>query len=312
MHIDYQNVAESALMKIAKTVGFTEDISLLEGKMGVAIILFHGSRYFSSKELRKVSEFLIDDIIEESDKLLHLSNQRSSDIFWAFNYLSYYGFIDIGKNFFNEVDEILFSDIKDYMDIDVVNYFFLGNYILSGQRTSTETNLYISKAKEYISNVINIINLNRIFFVHNFDLLAPFWYVMLKWKETGFIKEVYSKKLEEVLLFFNNEINELSNNTSINPSYQFFSRFNGIELKRIVVDKGTTISDINSIYLNKLLYSDYTIPSNNQVKQILSTIVSGGNILKELESLVSYQNIGIKGYFSGFIWVLLNFIQNSN
>jgi hypothetical protein len=157
MDKNFNGIAQSLVAKIAKTAGLSNDIGLLEGKMGIVILLFQSSKYFSSNDLEKVAEFLIDDIVEEKSKLYQLIQNKSSEIFWALNYLSDTGFIELEAEFFSEIDEVLFRKIEDLSKISVVNYSFLGNYILSRYRTSKCPDYWVKQIQVYLSNMMKII-----------------------------------------------------------------------------------------------------------------------------------------------------------
>lgn len=60
------------LEEITKDVGFLTSLSLFERKTGIAILLYHGSRYFNLPAIERVADVLIDDIIEESEQMYSL------------------------------------------------------------------------------------------------------------------------------------------------------------------------------------------------------------------------------------------------
>lgn len=306
----YSEMVQTLLNKIAGIAGFTNDISLLEGKMGIAIVLFHGSKYFSSEELEKVSESLISDIIEEEHKLYQLSSQKSSNIFWAFNYLSENRFFELDEDFFGDVDKVLLSNDENYSKMSVIHYPFLGNYILSRYRTSSNPEYWITQTQTYLQNMVKIINHNKGIYLKNVELLTPFWYTMLKWKEYKFDFELNNGNIKEICLFFENAIKESPQGAKQESCIQFYCAFKDLrfEFNKLNI---MTISGINTIYLHKLLYPDFILPPNAQITESLAGIVKNKQILNELIGLVNFQNIGIAGYISGFAWSLLQYLQYS-
>jgi hypothetical protein len=116
------------------------------------------------------------------------------------------------------------------------------------------------------------------------------------------------RNFREVCSFFDGIYSALTFNEKQECWFQFYSLYNNFEFKYKPSDI-KSISDINSIYLNKLLYSDFIMPPSNQVSDILTKIVDDKKTLLELDSLTSYQNIGIQGYTSGFAWSLLQYLQ---
>jgi hypothetical protein len=307
----YEEIAESLIFKIAKNAGFTNDIRLFEGKMGVAILLFHASRYFASKELKDISESLIDDIIEEEEKLYELCNQRESDMFWALNYLFDCGYIDFEEDFFDDMDELLFPQNDCKSQNDTIKNIFMGNYIISRHKTSKNTGMWNSRVIEYLNTSINTIYLHKELLLYNLDLLTPFWYTLLYWDKKN-NSPFCSDKLEEILLFFNNHSKVLPHHVIIEPKFQFFITYNKFETPKHIKLGTKTISSLNAVYLNKLLYPNYIMPTNNQIDEILSNIINNKDITRDLFSLLSFQNIGLKGYFSGLAWTLLQFLQSNN
>ena len=308
MDKNFNEIAKTLIDKIAKTAGLTNDISLLEGKMGIVILLFLSSRYFSSKDHEKVAEFLIDDIVDEKTKLSQMAHNRSSEIFWALNYLSDTDFIELEADFFSEIDELLIGKIDDLSKISAVNYPFLGNYILSRYNSSACPDYWISQIQTYLQNMLRIIISNKGLYRRNTNLLAPFWYTMIMCKEKEFNFEFENDDFGEVSLFFVEVCSVLPDNEKRDAWFQFYSLYNNLEFKYNSSDV-RTISDINIVYLNKLLYPDFMMPPDSQMLEVINEIANDEKKLQELGSLLSYQNVGISSYVSGLAWSLLYFLN---
>ena len=310
MDKNYNDIAKTLIDKITKTAGLTNDISLFEGKMGIVILLFQSSRYFASKDHEKVAEFLIDDIVDEKTKLSQMAQNKSSEIFWALNYLSDTDFIELEADFFSEIDELLIGKIDDLSNINTVNYPFLGNYILSRYKTSNSSEYWVLQIQTYLRNMFKIIISNKGLYRRNTNLLAPFWYTMLTCKEKEFNFEFENDDFGEVCLFFVEICSVLPENEKRDAWFQFYSLYNNLEFKYNSSDV-RTISDINTVYLNKLLYPDFMMPPDRQIIEVINEIANDEKKLQELGSLLSYQNVGISSYVPGFAWSLLCYLNET-
>jgi hypothetical protein len=308
MEKNFNDIAHSQLSRIANIAGFSNDVSFFEGKMGVAILLYQGSRYFSNKNLERMADFLIDDVIEEKNKLYELCVNRSCEIFWGIKYLSDSKFLELDTDFFKEIDDQLFRNIDNISELSALNYPFIGNYILRRSNNSDSPDYWKTQIQIYLRNMMKLIISNKGLYRRNTNLLAPFWYTMLMCKEKVFDFEPDNDDLRELSLFFVEIFSALPEINICDAWYQFYSLYNDLEFK---YDPSyvRTISDINTIYLNKLLYSDFIMPSDNKVNETLSDIINDKNILQNLNSLLSYQNVGISGYVSGFALSLLLYLQ---
>ena len=310
MNENYYEIAQKIVNKIAIMSGFTNDVSLFDGKMGNAILLFQSSKYFSSVELENIAESLIADIIEDERNLDYLCQHWSSEVFWGLSYLSYSNFIEIDSNFFDDVDKLLLKNIDDYPKVSFVKYPFLGNYILMRYKTSDDPNYWKLQAKVYFHNMLKMIDLNIEIYIKNVNLLTPFLYILLKWKEKEIDFEITNEKFEELRLLLDKLFNKIPLHFKKDPCFQFYNTFNNIQFE---YDPSyfINLTDVNAIFLNKLIYPDFIMPSINEINEILANVVSDKSTLQELESFFSYQNVGITGYLSGLGFSLIQYLQLS-
>jgi hypothetical protein len=296
--------AENLVNKIAKTAGFSNDPGLLNGKMGVAILLFHGSKYFQSGDLEKIAEFLIDDVIENKEQIF-----TSSEVFWAFNYLSEKGFIELDKDFFSDIDEALFKKAEDISMESIMSDPFLGIYILSRFYTSENREYWIAQAQTYLRTMLRTIHLRRGILKRNIDQFAPFWYVILKCKELELEIDINKNELGEICVIFDDLYKSASDFEKLSASFQFYILYKSQDFRYDQSWIGS-IKGINNLYLNKLLYPGYIMPSLDWIEEKVEAILNDKRTLRELESLFSYQNIGITCYITGLAWTLLSYFKD--
>lgn len=310
MNHPFNEIAETLIYKVARNAGFSNDLSLFNGKMGIAILLYHSSKFFSSVEIEKLAESLLSDIIEDEYKLYKMAQEKSCEVFWGLCYLSDFNFIEIDEDFFEDIDDILFGALEDISRIGVSNYNFLGNYILLRYKTSNYSDYWMVKAKLYLDGMIKLVYANPQIYRFNISLFDSFWYMLLHCKDKGLYIDFNKDSVEEVSLFFN-DITKIMPPVGIqSPGYQFYSIYNGFKYEFNILNINT-LSEINALYIDKLLFPDFIMPPDNQIEKVFTNVVSDKHLLKNLNDLVNYQSIGITGYISGLAWSLINYLQHS-
>jgi len=298
------------LKQIAKYAGFSPTPGLFDGKTGIAILLYHGSRCFHSSELELVADALIDDIIEEAEQIYSLGFTKGlSGIAWAINHLMNNEFIDFDTIYFDDIDRILFCDEEVPRRIDNSEYPFLGLYILSRYENSLNKNLWVGRASSYSNYMLKLIDVTgKNLFIRNRTLLTPFWYCLLKWKEYNLPFMHKDETIGQVVQSLKKIT--FKDTKTINSAFadQLFQTLLQLEVSVQLPEK-LTITDINSIYFNQLLYSDILLPPKKILGESFSAIIEDKLLLKELLLLLNSKTIGLSHYISGFAWSLLQYNQ---
>lgn len=304
----YSDTTITLLEKIAKYSGFSSTPGLLNGKTGIAILLYHGSRCFNSPQYELVADALIEDITEETERINSLGFTKGlSGIAWGVNHLMSNGFIDFDAAFFEDIDRILFCDKEATNRIDKAEYSFLGLYILSRYDSSSDKSYWIVRANVYCSQMKKLLGSKENLYTENPVLIIPFLYCLLKWKEYDL--PVMNKKIIGDVFYSLNKINcrdtKTINNAFANQLYQMLlKREVSVQLPEIL-----TITDINTIYLNKLLYSDIFLFPKETLDKSFSLIIADKLLLKDLVMLLNPNMVGLSEYISGFTWALLQYNQ---
>lgn len=140
MRVQLQNIADVIIMK-ANT---TENLGLFNGKMGMAIYLYHYSRLTGINFYEESAGQLIDDIYNKINPSTALNfSDGIIGIFWGIDYLAKNGFIDINMDeAICEIDQIVFqSQLKNIVCIESSNDLFgFGLYYLFRFRGREEEN----------------------------------------------------------------------------------------------------------------------------------------------------------------------------
>jgi len=301
---------QTLLMQIAKYSGFSKDLGLFDGKMGVAILLYHGSRFFCSSEMELVADNLMDDILEEKMSIFSINshgfNKDTIEIAWGFNHLIINGFIESSIDFFDDIDKLLFLDEANVKKMSIAENLFLGLYILSRYENSREKNYWVGQADLYCNQIFKLVKTYPNLFVKRTELLTPYWYCLLKWRQYNLPFMIQNENIIKVCRFINNfDCKDVkTNKAAINK--QFFYKFcqhDEVSLFPEIV----TICDINTIFLNKLIYQDLELPQQELLDKSITHIISDNRMLNELSILFNPQSIGISSYISGFAWTLLQY-----
>ena len=177
------------LEEIAKYSGFLDDLGLFEGKTGIAILLYHGSRYCNSPAIESVADALIDDILEESEQISTIGFTKGlSGIAWGMNHLANHGFIELENTFFDEIDSILFTKEVQGNYLSSMQYSLLGLYILSRYATSGDKDYWNCQANIYCDNIYGLTQTSgkEILFDNHNLYLTPLHYCLREWGKHNF------------------------------------------------------------------------------------------------------------------------------
>lgn len=301
----YEDITQTLLNQVEKYAGFTPFLGLFDGKMGIAILLYHGSRCFCSAEMESVADCLIDDIVNEKSLLRESRFAKgSSDIAWGFNHLMMNGFIDSDSDFFNDIDNLLFQNETVSTKIHLFDHLFLGFYILSRYENSKDKTYWNVQADSYCNRIMDLIKTNLELFIKNPDLLTTYWYCLWKWSEYNLPFIEQNENIDWISSFYQNfgckEFGTLNRILSNQFYYKFCKKDVSTKFPEI-----TTIGDVNAIFLDKLLYRDMVLPCYESLNGTIGRLSLDYRLLNELLLGFNHQNIGISRYVSGFAWTLL-------
>ena len=108
------------LMQIANVVSANvqklKNPGLLEGKLGVAVFLYHYARYSGLTSYSLLSDYLLDEIMVPSLWMQRSFSNGSSGIGWGIKYLLKKGFVQADDDFLEELDNDIIRYIKENMD----------------------------------------------------------------------------------------------------------------------------------------------------------------------------------------------------
>ncbi len=293
---------------------FTNDISLFNGKMGIAIFLYK----YSAKEKQKIYEEYADELIDEICENINLYCPNDfeiglSGIGWGIEYLIKNKFIDTeSKDILNEFDKVISQN--NYTLKTNHNIFALGLYSFARLGEGKLKNNYLSYKK-----CLNLLKDDSLYsttseFIHIDRINSILWFLLEIYKMDVFkneIEELFDKVGQSLNSILSNRIDLPSlfqsikiaklitcitkNNELIYFFNEFINRFDISESEvyaseKFMVDNFIKITLQNLIYNDKLIIkSDITIADT-----IFAFIEKDKNWNLIIDNLNEY-NLGLKG-----------------
>ncbi len=292
---------------IIRQTGFSRHIGLLNGKTGIAILLYHYARHQQDPQITDIADKLIDDVIVKiNDSLALDSNDGLTGIAWGIQYLIRSGFVEADEHIFDEIDLALFRNTEK---IFTINNFAISLYMLSRLETSSEHPFW----KEMLAGYFRSIRQQFIqrytkfaFPVYACRDLLPVLYACIKGQEKEWISENIDRIYHELPMII-----EVAAIAETNFSDKFWlSRF--LEKSPLMMSdtfnlelwESPTLMDINEFYMSRLLYGN-TVPTPNIFDMAIPSLVNDTKRIDELLSLLNPNNIGLGNYITGLAWALL-------
>lgn len=108
---NYQHIINALIVNVS----FTQNLGLLHGKMGIAIIFFKLSRKYNNQHYRKYAGELIDEIYEEISPETPVDFENGlAGIGWGIEYLIQNKFLESQtENVLEECDNLIIDDLKN-------------------------------------------------------------------------------------------------------------------------------------------------------------------------------------------------------
>lgn len=157
---------KETLARIAKFLmlhgSFTNNLGLINGKMGVIIFFFHLSRYTRKKIFEDFAGEMIDEIYKEiHDHYPSNFENGLSGIAWGMEYLIQNQFVEADSNeVLEDIDKMIFEwDIRKVSDFSLeTGLEGIAHYVIS--RCMGKTEERISIPRDYIIDLIRVLEKN--------------------------------------------------------------------------------------------------------------------------------------------------------
>ncbi len=341
---DLNNRLERIANVLLLNASFTDNLGMLNGKMGIAIFFYKYGRYTKNDLYNRYAGELIDEIFEE------ISTNTSNDfengltgIGWGFEYLIQNGFVEADSDeILVEIDDALFNTtISSFVTLlDQDSLFGLGLYYLARiYRSTNDGSKYITPRKRmYLNNFLDECEglLTKEAFVdvckRKFNLyqLNSFIWFILQMKKNSFISKKNNKfstflieltnyKTNKVsdnidIVLFQNIIEELSLLTESNAINLLITKKNVhyLKLETIPSNEEMLVSQyIKSGWMPMIYEEDYVYFDPNLKSETLKIIDSNENWEQRIDTLNKY-NMGLNNGMAGLGITLLNETKRMN
>ncbi len=295
-------IFQKLLMQVARHAGFSPYTGLFNGKMGTAILLYHGARYLELPELYRVAGSLIDDILEEPLEVGYSFKNGLSGIAWGIHYLMLNGFIEPESNFFDDLDNLLFKNNASVLKYDLFQYPLTGLYIHTRLADSPGAPFFNEQALDYCKYMLKQLDA----FEKVPYLLIPFLYCTWQWSNKKFIDSNYGMEICRKLSYLE-EIPVKNYQSSV-----LLQLYNNLCGKRETFAVGKlTFTAVKILFFYKLLYQNLTLPPWNLLHNSFEEILADNILTEELLLLCNHRNQGLVQNISGFTWALFQYLNYS-
>ncbi len=299
-HEKYIPVFQRLLTQVVRHAGFSPYAGLFNGKMGVAILLYHGARYLELTEPNRVAGFLIDDVMEGAQQPGYNFREGLCGIAWGIHYLMLNGFVELENNFFDGLDALLFENETSVLKNDLLPYPLSGLYIHMRLTDPSDDAFFSKQALDYCRDMLTQLDA----FSKVPHLLIPFLYCIWQWRHKKFMTGNIVAEICRKLSYLDGLIVRTYQSAVL---VQLYNNLCG--KKNTFVLEKLTFADIKILFFYKLLYQKLPLPPWNLIINSFEEILADNTLTEELLLLCNHQNQGLSQDISGFTWSLFQYLN---
>jgi hypothetical protein len=315
------NYLSKIIEKLLHVAPFIKKDGLLNGKMGIVILLYYYSRYKNDSVSNNYADILLDEIVQ------NISIDLESDfgdgllgIAWGINHLASACFIEKEDDTFYNIDASIWKD--DILTVNLDSFekrSYLGLYILSRMNmcSSGEMPIWKQRLIDYLQTMYTILILR--YTSYSFPALSCSGLCSLIFVCTflqdskefkPYISSIYAELSLIIRISYINENNnsgkyilkQLLSKTSLSIIDDSFMNFWSF----------ATLMDINQFYLNRFLLG-IRINTPDIIHRAVGDIICDEKRINELLSFLNPGNAGLGNYVGGLCWSFLQWcINNEN
>ena len=296
---------------------FTSGIGLLNGKMGISILLHHYSRHTMDSEIEKYARYLTNEICERIFETPNLDFDNGLiGIGWGMERLVADGYWDGDTDEkLKKIDHAIWGEtglcrIKGYKLAGV------GLYILTRRFNSKQSALWEHRISNWINDIDKIVGQPEVISKSQFLILTL--YCLSVYLQSGmFIHEINKlwEKLSVLLDFGLQWTTCISEKNIINDLCVSMEQKGCLSFQRElypVSEWQPTLTDINRFYLYKFLCERMYFQTPDVYREKINALVSDRNHTDYLLKLINPENTGLQSYVGGFAWSLLQWSISSS
>jgi len=307
-----QENLDRLMQEIARISSLVLKLDIWKGKTGIAILLYHYAYFKNDSKTVEYADNLIDIILKEIEQRCKKGlDDGLYDIVRGLYYLVKQEFIDADEDFFHEIDDILFKEVKKSFKIyDLNEELEKGIYIINRLASCGSSHDHIWR-KRLIDCFHNLRVILMLKYTQHDLLVFPcktwinFFHVCKTFREQGGnsteIDLLHEELKENVKISFREERNEIDKyNLSclLADTPQFATCFsNDYRIQSV------NWMDASSFFVNRLI-TGHHIPVPQIVKQAILTVATDQHWFNDLLHQLKTDNAGLHS-FGGLAWAML-------
>ena len=300
------------VQQIAKTSALVPQTGLMNGKIGIAILLYHYARYKNESEITEYADQLFDLAAHE----IGLDFGTSLDdglcgIAWGLDYLIKQNFVQADDDILEEIDDALFSSNRTLYLFDLGLESDKGLYLWSRLRfcESFAKNIWQKRMETCINHLRDVVMLKYVWHevpIFPCKTLIRFFHICQKFREHSQfrpkIDAIYEELSEIVKVSYREE-------KSSSDKYLLASMFSEIPLlKKCIstdnIPQSFQLKDVNNFYLTRLILGqNISIPKI--IDKMLLSITEDHQQMDELLNQLNPDNGGLESDICGLAWAML-------
>jgi hypothetical protein len=294
----------------------SENFDLLNGQAGVAILLYHYSRYKQQdKTIQSISDKLLDIVVEKISKE---SEYETVSIAISICYLMKDKFIELDTSIFESVDNWIFNyKNKDGSHIDFSKKVLTGIYIYYRITFSESEDIIIWKKrmKDFFKAIHTMLynELYRFNFpVFNCSDLSTILYLCFKFENDDDLKNEIGLIYKDLIPIIELSIREEDNNSAkYLLSWLLNNTILGLNYHPVISAwDSVTLMDINHFFLYRYIL-DIKVETPKIIEKEICSTINNEKYINKLLSLLTPNTSGLSSYVAGFTWALLQWdIEN--
>jgi hypothetical protein len=303
---------------IAKASAVVSETGLLNGRTGIAILLYHYAQYRNDPKLTNCANHLTMSSVEETDSRAGKGFESGlCGIAWGVDYLIKQRFVKADASIFEEIDAVLFQErmktltLND-LDTETEKGLYLWNRLQSCEPDVSDFwQSRLSKLITCFRSIINLKSLNSPFRMFSCSSLIRFFHICETLRKQDMygveIEEMYEALPEIVRISFYEE-------KRISDRYMLSLLLADIPLFEkwfppIKVPDSLTLKDVINFFLTCLILGR-SLPIPDAVYKTLLSIAQDPKRIRELICLMSPGNMSLRSYAGGLAWAMTNILTN--
>ncbi|MDR2040278.1 MAG: 4Fe-4S cluster-binding domain-containing protein [Bacteroidales bacterium] len=276
---------------------FTSGIGLLDGKMGISILLYHYARYVDDKKIEAYVKHLFNEVEAGLTVTTPLGFASGiSGIAWGIHHLIEQGFIQVDDidEALSDLDDALWND-TDKWKVDDHSVFDIGWYMQARMKTTGMQKEWQKKTLDWLDRIYHLFDVDHA----DSEVFFPVLYCCYCFHSVEELKPSVEALYDRISLIFKHPFLDEQND----PALTNFTSFLNAEWQN-----KCSLQEINAYFLHRFFMGeggDIPLSYQNEIYEIVSE-------KKRIDEMLNPQNIGLGKYVGGLALALLQLLDETN